>query len=209
MQQYQAYLFDMDGTLVNSEPLKGTALMMACKEYGADVDAALYKAVMGNNWSVVTDYFFQQAQISPELTQFNQRFRYHYEGLLSEQLELLPGAVDYLLRLRASGKKCALVSSAAQWMVDNILSAFDLIGLFDVVITQQDVTRHKPHPEAYLKALSQLKVDAHNAVIFEDSNAGIEAGVTSGCDVVAIQHAFNHQNNLDKAIYSITSYHAL
>ncbi|MEK6212566.1 MAG: HAD family phosphatase, partial [Vibrio fluvialis] len=57
----QAYLFDMDGTLVNSEPLKGQALALACQEYGQTVDHNIYKQVMGENWPMVTGHFFRHA----------------------------------------------------------------------------------------------------------------------------------------------------
>lgn len=65
LKEYQVYLFDMDGTLVNSEPLKGKALALACGDYGSNVDFNLYKEVMGESWSVVTGHFFTHANISP------------------------------------------------------------------------------------------------------------------------------------------------
>ena len=108
--------------------------------------------------------------------------------------------------LHASGKKCGVVSSAATWMVENILAALNLKGLFDIVITQEHVTRHKPDPEAYELALHQLNIDPANVLIFEDSTAGVEAGVSSGCDVVAIAHEFNGKNDLSKAVRIIENY---
>ncbi|KHT44060.1 beta-phosphoglucomutase [Vibrio sinaloensis] len=209
MEQYQAFLFDMDGTLVNSEPLKGLALAKACADYGAEVDFNIYKQVMGESWPVVTGHFFQHAGISPDLAEFNTHFRAHYEALLSSELELNHGALTYLQYLKEQGKTCAVVSSAATWMVDNILRALDLDELFDVVITQEHVSKHKPDPEAYLLALSQLDLPTEAAVIFEDSHAGISAGVSAGCDVVAIHHSFNGNNDLSQSIKQISSYQEL
>ena len=206
MKEYQAYLFDMDGTLVNSEPLKGLALSLACGDYGADVDFNVYKDVMGESWPVVTGHFFKHAEIRPDLTEFNQFFRAHYEKLLSEKLELNRGALDYIHHLKRSGKKCAVVSSAATWMVNNILSALELADLFDVVITQEHVTNHKPDPEAYILSLDQLGLSSSQVLVFEDSNAGVEAGVAAGCDVVAFAHEFNGKNDLSKAVKSIAGY---
>jgi len=206
VKEYQAILFDMDGTLVNSEPLKGLALSLACKDYGCDVDVNIYQEVMGENWSIVTEHFFKHGNISPDLTAFNQHFRSHYERLLAEDLNLNAGALEYIEHLKLSGKRCGVVSSAATWMVDHILAALNLSGLFEVIIAKEHVCKHKPDPEAYQLALTQLGIAAEDTLIFEDSSAGVEAGVASGCDVIAIAHNFNAQNDLSKAIKVIESY---
>ncbi|WP_159650907.1 HAD family hydrolase [Vibrio atypicus] len=206
MNQYQAYLFDMDGTLVNSEPLKGLALAKACQDYGSDVESHIYKDVMGESWPVVTGHFFKHAAISPDLTEFNAHFRTHYEALLTSELQLNDGAKAYLIHLKSEGKVCGVVSSAATWMVDNILTALNLTELFDVVITQEDVSKHKPDPEAYYLALQKLDLSPETTLIFEDSAAGVSAGVLTGCDVVAIKHDFNGKNDLSQSKRLIESY---
>ncbi len=203
---YEVYLFDMDGTLVNSEPLKGKALALACLDYGATVDHNIYKEVMGESWQVVTNHFFKHADIAPSLAEFNLAFRSHYEQMLSEQLELNDGAKAYLNSLKLAGKKCGVVSSAATWMVENILTSLKLEDTFDLVITQEDVIKHKPDPEAYNLALSGLNASPEQTIVFEDSAAGIQAGKASGCDVVAIQHEFNGKNDLSDTIKIINTY---
>ncbi|KAB0303679.1 HAD family phosphatase [Vibrio fortis] len=209
LKDYKVYLFDMDGTLVNSEPLKGKALAMACADYGSIVDHNIYKDVMGESWQVVTGHFFHHAQISPELTEFNRYFRAHYEELLRVSLELNSGAKEYVEALKKSGKTCGVVSSAATWMVENILASLELENLFDLVITQEHVTKHKPDPEAYVLALEKLNASPDQTVVFEDSNAGVLAGKASGCDVIAIEHDFNGKNDLSGAIANIQSYDEL
>ncbi|WP_246201088.1 HAD family hydrolase [Vibrio ziniensis] len=196
----------MDGTLVNSEPLKGKALALACGDYGSTVDFNIYKDVMGENWQMVTRHFFKNANIFPELAEFNKHFRAHYEQLLAENLKLNPGAKAYIKYLNDEGKRCAVVSSAATWMVDNILNALELRDSFEVVITQDHVTKHKPDPEAFNLALLKFDVTPEHALIFEDSNAGVLAGLASGCDVVAVRHAFNGKNDLSGAIACIDSF---
>jgi HAD superfamily hydrolase (TIGR01509 family) len=126
--------------------------------------------------------------------------------LLSENLELNEGAKAYIGHLNASGKQCAVVSSAATWMVENILNALALRDAFQVVITQEQVTKHKPDPEAYNLALAGLGVAPEQALIFEDSNAGVMAGKASGCDVIAVRHEFNGKNDLSGAVACIDSF---
>lgn len=91
-------------------------------------------------------------------------------------------------------------------MVDNILDALNLTEAFEIVITQEHVTKHKPDPEAYNLALSQLNATPENTVIFEDSAAGIWAGKSSGCEVVAIKHEFNGKNDMSAASKVIEAY---
>ncbi|CAM3689451.1 Phosphorylated carbohydrates phosphatase [Vibrio aerogenes CECT 7868] len=206
MKNYKAYLFDLDGTLVNSEPLKGKAIALTCHDYGFPVDYHIYQDVMGQHWSAVTAHFFRQAGFSPDQAEFDQKFRAHYEQLLSRQLALNAGAADYLQWLKNTTQPCAVVSSGARWMVECILSAMQIADIFSVVIGREDVTRHKPDPEGYLSALSQLGVTPEEAVVFEDSAAGIAAGVACGCDVVAFAHEFNAHNDLSKAVQVISDY---
>ncbi|ACH64533.1 HAD family hydrolase [Aliivibrio fischeri] len=206
MENYKAYLFDMDGTLVNSEPLKGKALELACLDYGVIVDFNIYKNVMGESWQVVTEHFFKEANISPNLIEFNAYFRSHYEHLLRENLELNPNALNYINHIKSTGKQCAVVSSAASWMVEQILSQLGLKNAFDVVITKEDVIKHKPNPEAYQLAIKNLDILASDALVFEDSTAGILAGVSSGCDVVAVKHTFNQKNDLSLSKQAISDF---
>lgn len=206
LKDYEVYLFDLDGTLVNSEPLKGNALALACLDYGVRVDHNIYKDVMGESWQIVTNHFFTQACISPVLIEFNRCFRSHYEQLLSEKLELHVGAKAYIEQLKQAGKKCAVVSSAATWMVEKILTSLELENIFDLIITQEHVTKHKPDPEAYTLALENLAASPEQTIVFEDSTAGIHAGKSSGCDVIAIRHEFNSKNDLSAALKAINTY---
>ncbi len=209
MKNYQYYFFDMDGTLVDSEPLKGQALALACKDFGASVDFNVYRQVMGQDWKTVTHHFFSVGNISPSLETFNIEFRRHYEALLTKELTLITGVEQYLQVLKQQGKTLAVVSSAATWMVEHILDALKLNHVFDLIITQEDVIKHKPDPQAYLLALKRLNASAHDCVIFEDSNAGVTAGSLCGCDVIAVNHSFNGNNDLSAAMTSIQNYESL
>lgn len=199
LKHYKAYLFDMDGTLVNSEPLKGEALALACQHYGERPDYHIYQDVMGQDWPSVTQHFFNTVNINPPLTEFNLHFKKYYQILLKNQLNLTKGAKPYLKQLKESGYKIGIVSSAASWMLKQILEQLALENIFDIVITQDDVRQHKPHPEAYLLALKKLTLNPANVLIFEDSNAGITAATDAGCDVIAIRHELNIKNDLSAA----------
>jgi HAD superfamily hydrolase (TIGR01509 family) len=150
MKNYSAYLFDMDGTLVDSEKLKGKALVETCAYFGGTTIVDTYKAVMGKSWEEVASHFFSVTQINPPIDKFNAKFKPIYQEILFQELTTNPNAVELLSQLKKRGKKIGVVSSAFSWMVNQVLDQLQLTQFFDVVITQENVTKHKPDPEAYL-----------------------------------------------------------
>lgn len=199
LKEYKAFLFDMDGTLVSSEKLKGTAISKACSLFGGNVDVNKYKEVMGGSWEVVANHFFNSAQISPNMDEFISEYSIIYKELLRNELKLTPYAKEYLIELSEKGKKIGLVSSSFSWMVEQILEQLQLTELFDIVIAKEDVKHHKPHPEAYLLALKKLSLSSSEVLIFEDTYAGLLSAKEANCDAIAVEHEFNANNDLSIA----------
>ncbi len=206
LEKYSAFLFDMDGTLVDSEKLKGRALSETCELLGGSADIEVYKEVMGEAWINVANHFFKAAKISPDIDTFNAEFRTIYQNLLSEHLEPNKNVVSLLRQIKASGNKCGLVSSASQWMVTHAISQLNLSDYFDVIVCKEDVTRHKPHPDSYLKAITELGLKPEEILIFEDSNAGLMAANNAHCDVIAFRHEFNINHDFKAALKTITDF---
>jgi HAD superfamily hydrolase (TIGR01509 family) len=202
----KAYLFDLDGTLAKSEVLKARALARACVSYGAKADHVIYADVMGEDWHTVTGHFFKRYDLRPAFDEFNDRFRGFYLDLIGTELSETRGAKQFVLETKNSGIKIGVVSSAATWMVDKVLAKLDLQNSFGVVITQKDVARHKPDPEAYLLALSQLRVGARDALVFEDSSVGMKAAKAAGCHCVVVRHAFNRKHDFSGALREIENF---
>ena len=115
LKEYSAYLFDLDGTLVDSEKLKGKALAETCSLFGAKVDADIYKAVMGESWAHVTAYFFKKANITPDFDTFNDQFKKIYQELIRTELKANPNIEKLLTKLKAKEKILGLVISASCW----------------------------------------------------------------------------------------------
>ncbi len=206
MKNYSAYLFDLDGTLVDSEKLKGKALAETCTLFGGVVGADIYKVVMGESWFHVTRHFFKMTKIEPDFEKFNAEFRAIYQELLRKELAPNPNVVELLIKLKEAGKKLGVVSSASSWMVDQVLSQLNLLDYFEVVITNEQVTKHKPNPEAYLLALEKLSISSSEVLVFEDSKSGLLAAKKANCDSVAFRHEFNLNNDFSLAIHVISDF---
>ena len=206
IKKYSAFLFDMDGTLINSEKLKGQALSETCKLFGGIADVNVYKEVMGETWLNVVNHFFTKANISPDIDEFNAKFKIRYQHLLSEQLAPNRNVVPLLKLIKESGFKCGLISSASEWMVNHAIEQLHLSDFFDAVVCKEHVTHHKPHPESYLKAIAELNLKPDEVLIFEDSNAGLIAAENANCDAIAFRHSFNINNDFRTAIKIIADF---
>lgn len=199
MKEYSAFLFDMDGTLVDSEKLKGKALVETCQVFGGHTEVETYKAVMGKSWKEVAAHFFSTTKINPAIEEFNAAFKPLYSEILFQELTTNANAIALLSKLKKSGKKIGVVSSAFSWMVKQILMQLKLTHFFDITIAQEDVSKHKPDPEAYLLALKKFSLPASEVLVFEDSHSGILAANNAGCDTIAFQHDFNKSHDFSLA----------
>ena len=204
-----ALMLDLDGTLVDSEPLKGLALAETCGQYSSAVSPAIYAEVMGSDWSTVLSHFFRQAGINPDPDEFTEKFRHHYLGYLETRLQLTQGARRCLAQASDLKIHLALVSSAAPWMVNKILALTGLKDTFEIVISQADVARHKPDPEAYLLALQWLRTTPKDSIVIEDSTSGLLAAHGAGCRSVAIRHSFNRRHDFSLAALEVSNFDEL
>ena len=187
----EAVLFDMDGTLINSEPyllIAETALMARYDHQWTDEDQAY---CLGGPLPKVGAYMSNlAAQVHDAIYFENELVR-----LVAEQftlgLEFMPGAQELVQDLMESQVPMALVSASPRLLVD---SAIDLLppGTFITSISNQDVKVSKPDPESYLKAAAHLGVDITRCLVLEDSRTGISAGLASGAIVIGIPHLITY-----------------
>ena len=206
MKNYKGFLFDLDGTLVDTEKLKGAALAAACRFFGGQADANVYKPVMGHSSQVVKEHFINTANISPSTEKFNDKYDEIYRSLLDKNLALNLNANELLLRLKSKHKKIGVVSSETTRMVENILNQLCIKDFFDIMVADEDVIKPKPDPEAYILALKKMGLLKSEVLTFEDSQAGLIAASKAGCDAVAFKHDFNVNNDLSLSIRIISDF---
>ena len=199
-------IFDLDGTLVNNEPVKGEALAETCRRHGGRSEGEIYKEVVGNRYEVVRNYFCENAQISIDDDAFDNTLKEVYLDLLKTEVDLTDGAGEFLDSLKMNHLKTGLVSSAQRWMVNSVLKRFSMDSVFDLKIVREDVQNHKPSPEAYLLALEKLKLEKNSVIVFEDSSSGLVAAQEAGCEVIAIRHAYNQHQDFSSALMEIESF---
>ncbi|MEW2430847.1 HAD family phosphatase [Micromonospora sp. NPDC047644] len=179
-------LFDMDGTLVDSEKLWDVALQELAKEYGGELSVDARQSIIGTamaeSMRILHDDLGQPER-DPEISAawINARILELFRGGLPWR----PGAFELLRAVRAAGIPTALVTSSPRALVE---IALDTLGRdnFDTVVAGDEVVAAKPHPEPYLTAARLLSVPIERCVAIEDSPTGVASALASGAAVLAV-----------------------
>lgn len=198
----KAVLFDLDGVLVDTEPLKARAHVETVEALGGEVLAAdLYRNVIGSSGTVVREYFMDEGNIDVEHPVYKQHWHQRYEELLQTSDPTHPQTRNLLARLLNDHYRLGLVTSSHADTVDIIARQARWIEHFDVVISGSDVEYHKPHPEPYLRTLRRLGTSLRQSVAVEDSSAGLISARRAGLSTVAVRHEYNRGTAFSEVAY--------
>ena len=174
----QAVLFDMDGTIFDTEVIYRRGWIQAAKDVGFDEDMDLFfERVGGLNMTDMKALVHRVYGEDAPFDALRERRRFYLEEELA--CGILPfksGAPDILYSLKEKGIPIALVTSSGRPLVDRYLKMSGLEDVFDIIMTGETVTHGKPHPEIFLSAAEKLGVLPAHCVVVEDSPNGIRAG---------------------------------
>lgn len=178
----KAILFDMDGTLVDSEPFYNQRKQSYFFTRGIDFDEALRKQSIGRNIRDIFNELFDQDKVS---TYYDDYCKYIQNHPAPYKALLFPDVLETLYQCKEMGYKLALVSSSPWENIIPMLEQCELTSTFDVVISGSDYPKAKPNPKVYEEAMGFLGLCAKQCIIVEDSLVGIQAGKGAGCYVIA------------------------
>ena len=184
---FEAILFDMDGTLVDTEPfwLRAETELMA--EYGYEWNLQDQANCLGGPLSKVGEYMYPLSGNAETPEFFTNSLIERMEYKLRHGVKLMDGAQELLELCLQSSIPAALVSASPRILVDAAMTDIKSAN-FQITISCDDVIRTKPDPEGYLMAAQKLSVSIQNCLILEDSANGVAAAKASGAWVVAIPH---------------------
>ncbi len=187
MSDLGAVLWDMDGTLVDTEPYWIGAEHDIVREHGGHWDDELAKQLVGNDLLVSARFIIENSTVSWTPERVVEELVRRVTAQLERHVPWRPGARELLHSLTADGIPTALVTMSYSPLIPPVMAALG-VDAFDVVITGDRVQRGKPHPESYLTAATELGVEPARCVALEDSPTGVRSALAAGMTTIGIPH---------------------
>lgn len=181
-----AFLWDMDGTLIDSEPYWMASEDSLAKSYGAvwteaDAHATIGKSLYDSSAMMREKFGIEDLSVQ----QVIDRMTDEVIANLKKNLPFRPGALELLLEMKKRGMKTALVTMSMRSMAQTVADAIGFEA-FDVIVAGDEVTQGKPFPEPYLRAAELLGVDITQCIAFEDSNTGLRSAESAGAHAIGV-----------------------
>ncbi|WP_029294809.1 HAD family hydrolase [Chryseobacterium hispalense] len=173
----KAVLFDMDGVIVDTEPLHRKAYFKTFDKLGIEVSEDLYASFTGASTKRVCDTLIETFHLGQTFEEIAKIKRDYFKDYFynDEEFDLIPGVKDLIKHYYESGITLILASSATMTTIDMVFEKFELEKYFSGKISGADLKESKPHPEVFLLAAEMAGQPAENCMVIEDSTNGILA----------------------------------
>lgn len=200
MKDFRVALFDLDGTLIDTEGQYTRIWGEIARKYRPDVPDLEY-LIKGTTLVQIFDRYFPDEDMRRGVKEMLDAGE---EGM---KYEFFPGALDFIADLKAHGVKCAIVTSSNQKKMENVKKAIpNFYELFDKVLTSEDFTASKPAPDCYLLGAKVFGAEIGECVVFEDAFTGLQAGMSSGIFTVGLATCNSVEAIKDKCNYVLEGF---
>jgi HAD superfamily hydrolase (TIGR01509 family) len=175
-------IFDMDGVIVDTEPVHHYAYNQHFKQLNIEVNAEMYASFTGNSTKNIFERLKIQFNLAEEVDALVETKRNLFNDAFDskEDLYLLDGVEDLIKDLHSNGMQLVLASSSATVTINRIFNRFRLHKYFTHIVSGEDFPKSKPHPAIFLKAAELANTLVENCIVIEDSTNGIIAAKAAG-----------------------------
>lgn len=209
-----AVAFDMDGLMLNTEDLYEQVGNILMQRRGKTYRDTVRKKMIGLPARQAFGVLIEAEGMSDSWQELQQEAEKIFESILPTQLATMHGLIDLLDYLDELGLRRCVATSSTQSFARKALTQVGMLDRVDFVITAEEVSQGKPHPEIYLAAAKKMSVPIENLLVLEDSATGTKAGVSAGAYVVSVPNEHTKQGSfegcqwiaqtlLDKRIYEL------
>ncbi len=193
----KAVIFDMDGVIVNSEPLHKKAYSQMFKTVGIDVSSELYESFTGKSTYSICKTLCKKFSLKnnpQELVNLKRKyFKFIFEN--DDDLSLIEGVHDAIEDYHKNGLILVLASSASMHTINNVFTRFDLDKYFVAKHSGADLKASKPHPEIFINAAKSSGYNRNECIVIEDSTNGIKAA--NSANIYCVGYKSEHSKNQD------------
>lgn len=180
-------IFDMDGVICHTNPTHSVAFKVFFEKRGMfPTEAEFGEHMYGKSNSYIFSHFFDRPVAGEELLAYEDEKESLFRELYAEKIEPIAGFMPWLEYLHESGVKLGVATSAPRANMDLILCGLDIADIFSSKLASEDVDKHKPDPQVYLRSAERLSAEPTECLVFEDSHAGVSAGIAANMEVVGV-----------------------
>jgi HAD superfamily hydrolase (TIGR01509 family) len=183
---FEAVIFDMDGTLLDTELVFRTIVFDVAGQLGYEMTDDVHLAMVGSSHETTNRLLVEAYGVSFPYSVFDEKCRTIMKERLADTVPVKKGALEFLRDLKARGIPTAVATSSRSPHAFGHLGRAELLSMFDTIVTRDDVTHPKPHPEPYLTAAARLGVAAPACVALEDSHSGVRAAHAAGMQTIMV-----------------------
>lgn len=183
---FDAAIFDMDGTLLDTEAVFKEIVFDVCTELGFEMTQDVHSSMVGSSHERTSQLLIEAYGVAFPYALFDEKCRVIMRERSHGGVPVKPGALEFVTDLRERGIPTAVATSSRNPHAAHHLTAAGLLHLFDTVVTRDDVVNPKPHPEPYLTAARRLGVEPTKCLALEDSFSGVRAAHAAGMQTVMV-----------------------
>ena len=207
----QTVIFDMDGVIVDTEPVHHFAYYQHFNELSIEVSDEMYRSFTGNSTRNIFQKLKAQFDLQEDVEDLILRKRHLFNETfdLKEDLYLIEGVEELIKDLHVNGIQLIVASSASKVTINRVFTRFNLHQYFTHIVSGEDFPKSKPHPAIFEHAASLSVAPKENCIVIEDSTNGIQAAVSAGIYCVGYDSFNSKDQDLSKANIIIRNFNEL
>ena len=204
----KAIIFDMDGVIIDSEPLHIELEREILEDLGGSITVEEHSAFVGTTDDYMWSAFKEQFNIPTPIDEIIKIKRKKFDENI-HRIKLIDGFWEFFQKLHSEGHPLALASSNNKNTVDLIVEKFDLKKYLKVIMTGTDVKEGKPSPEIFLKTAEKLGISPSDCIVIEDARNGVLAAKSAGMKCIGLKSPNSGNQDLSKADLVVNSFQDL